>query len=96
MESNEKFNHLDFIKREDEDERVKYDRSDSVVGIIVLIGTLIFLLHLIFTLISEVDTVGKSPGNKPSETQVDDQPIQMEMKGWREPSTLDTVTHKKL
>jgi hypothetical protein len=95
MSKNQNFNYLEWVKREKEEDEKRTDgnRSEKVVGVILLLGTFLFAVYLIFNLISEVGKVQKGTDNEPIEVPIEHEPTQMEMNGWREPSALDIIIH---
>lgn len=98
MSKNQNFKYLDFIKgeKEEDEKRTDDNRSEKIVWIILILCAFFFLSCIIFTLALEVGRVGKGTHNEPIETPMEQEQIQTEMKGWRKPSAVDTITHKKL
>lgn len=96
MSKNQNFNYLEWVKREKEEDEKRTDdnRSEKVVGVILLLGTFLFAVYLIFNLISEVGKVRKGTDNEPIEVPIEHEPTQMEMNGWREPSAFDVIIHR--
>ena len=95
MSKNQDFNYLKWAKtrKEEDEKKTKDDQIEKALSIILLLATLILLFYIIFDLVSEVGNIKKNLDNDTGEIQLNQEPVQMEMNGWREPSAFDIIIH---